>query len=87
MANHETLRDRVAAGMVDDTFRDEKGEPFLLLRPDGVVVPNGAASDEASLTKAREVLMAPPKWPVRIQPQAPFMLGPENTLLPVNDKR
>lgn len=52
----KALTDRIAAGMVDDTFRDEKGEPFLMLGPDGVVVPNGAASDEASLTKARAAL-------------------------------
>lgn len=61
---NRALKDRIANGMVDNIFRDVKGEPLLTLRPDGVVVPNGATSDEESLKKAKEALMAPPRWPV-----------------------
>jgi len=79
MNNPEALQNRIAAGMVDDTFRDNQGEPLLALH-EGVVVPNGAASNEESLRKAQAALMVPPRYPVNFQPEARFVDSPEDTL-------
>lgn len=63
---HEAYLKRVEAGMVDDTFRDAKGNPYLTRIPNGGVVPNGtAARDAKGLTRAISALAQPPKYPVR----------------------